>query len=113
MKEKCTKYEALFTFRDEAALLKHIEECEDCRKEHEKMQKVSALIQEAKPLYLKQKSISQKAKVACVAGLMLISGVSFGVLNYNYDIIDYMTYHNVSIEDMGFPTDEYGLLMVD
>ena len=37
MKEKCTKYESLFTFRSEEELMQHIEECEDCRLEHEKM----------------------------------------------------------------------------
>ena len=42
MKDKCTKYEALFTFRDEEELNEHIQECEDCRLEHEKMQKVSS-----------------------------------------------------------------------
>ena len=36
MKEKCTKYEALFTFRSQEELEQHIQECEDCRLEHEK-----------------------------------------------------------------------------
>ena len=41
MKEKCTKYEALFTFSDEKDFFKHLDECEDCRAEHEKMNKIS------------------------------------------------------------------------
>ena len=49
MKEKCTKYEALFTFRSNEELEQHIQECEDCKLEHEKMLKVSELLKEVKP----------------------------------------------------------------
>ena len=38
MKDKCTKYEALFTFADEKTLRQHIETCEDCRREQESPQ---------------------------------------------------------------------------
>ena len=41
MKERCTKYEALFTFADETTLQEHLKVCEDCRKEQEEMDKVS------------------------------------------------------------------------
>ncbi len=113
MKENCNKYEALFTFLSNEEFAAHINECENCKKEHEKMVKVSELIADAKPYYKAQKSKMQKLKTACVAGFLLMSGLSFGVLNHNYDIIGTLTYHNVSIEDMGFPIDDYGLLMVD
>ena len=43
MNKKCSKYEGLFTFSDEETLKKHIETCEDCRKEQEVMDKVSDL----------------------------------------------------------------------
>ena len=49
MKERCTKYEALFTFADETTLQEHLKVCEDCRKEQEEMDKVSELIGEVKP----------------------------------------------------------------
>ena len=55
MKDKCTKYEALFTFADQETLKKHLEVCEDCRKEQEQMDRVSELISEVKPFY-KRKS---------------------------------------------------------
>ena len=31
MNEKCTKYEALFTFRSEEELNEHIQHCENCK----------------------------------------------------------------------------------
>ena len=55
MTEKCSKYEAYFTFASEEDFQKHLEECEDCRKEHEKMQKISSLVQEVKPYYKKKR----------------------------------------------------------
>ena len=63
MKEKCTKYEALFTFRSQEELEQHIQECEDCRLEHEKMLKVSELLQEVKPYYKEKEKILQKSKL--------------------------------------------------
>lgn len=33
MKDKCTKYEALFTFSDEEYLKSHLKDCEECQKE--------------------------------------------------------------------------------
>ena len=52
--DKCTKYEGLFIFSDEETLQQHVEKCEECKKEHEKMQKVSSLLSEVK-LYYKAK----------------------------------------------------------
>ena len=40
MKDKCSKYEGLFIFSDKETLLNHVNECEDCKLEHEKIQKV-------------------------------------------------------------------------
>ena len=37
MDKKCSKYESLFVFSDEETLSKHLQECEDCRQEQEKM----------------------------------------------------------------------------
>ena len=114
MTEKCRKYEILTNFGTEEELLKHVEECADCKAEHEKMLAVSALIQEAKPYYFKQKSKSKKLKIACAMFLIMFAGTFFGILNYNYDIIDNLTYgSSMTIEDMGFPTDDYGFIMVD
>lgn len=114
MKEKCTKYEALFTFSDEKELQEHLQTCGDCQKEHELMNKVSGLIQEIKPELLKHRKSAAKLKVACAAFAIILSGVTLGVINLNTDIADTLRYGQVlSIEDYGFPVDSYGLIMVD
>ena len=114
MKEKCTKYEALFTFSDEKTLREHVESCDDCRREQEIMDKVSELIKEVRPAYLCRRKFSAKLKVACAAFAILLSGVTLGVINLNTDISDTIRYGQVlSIEDYGFPVDSYGLIMVD
>ena len=105
MKEKCTKYESLFTFRSEDELMQHIEECEDCRLEHEKMQKVSELIKEVKPYFRERRRNLAKVKVACAL---------FMVLNFNTDVSDTLKYGAaLSSEDLGLPVDSYGLIYVE
>ena len=114
MKEKCNKYEILTNFGTEEELLSHISQCEDCQNEHNKMLAVSKLIQEAKPYYLKQREKIKKMKIACVMLFTFFSGTAFGILDTNYKIIDTLSYNDgVTFEDMGFPTDEYGFIMVD
>lgn len=114
MTEKCNKYEALFTFADEETLLSHVNSCEECRKEHEVMNKVSELIQEVKPELLKVKREHAKLKIACAAFAILLSGTLLGILNFNQDISDTLRYgQTLTIEDYGFPVDSYGLIMVD
>ena len=70
MKNKCNKFEALFTFSKEDELMKHIKECEDCRAEYEKMNKVSALIKEVKPHYKKTRFTA--VRVACAFFLIIL-----------------------------------------
>ena len=114
MSEKCTKYEALFTFQDEETLNKHIAECEDCRKEHEKMQRVSELIKEVIPYYREKRKNIARVKVACALFAICLSGVTLGVINLNTDISDTIKYgYTLGAEDLGFPVDSYGLIMVD
>ena len=64
MTEKCTKYEALFTFGNEETLKSHIESCEDCRHEQEIMDKVSDLLKEVKPYYKTKRQNVLKLKMA-------------------------------------------------
>lgn len=45
-KQKCDKYEAFFVFNDEKAFYEHIENCPDCKAQHEKYLKVSSLVKE-------------------------------------------------------------------
>lgn len=114
MKDKCTKYEALFTFRDEEELNEHIQECEDCRLEHEKMQKVSSLLQEVKPYFKERRKNLAKIKVACALFMLMFSGTTLGVINLNTDVSDTLKYGStLSSEDLGLPVDSYGLIAVE
>ena len=114
MNDKCTKYEALFTFRDEQELNEHIQNCEDCRLEHEKMLRVSELIQEAKPYFKQKRKDFAKVKVACALFMLLISGTTLGIINFNTDISDTLKYGTtLSAEDLDFPVDSYGLISLE
>ncbi len=115
MNKKCSKYEGLFIFADEETLKSHIETCEECKKEHEKFQKVSELLQEVKPLYKKKKTnIKLAIKAACALAVFCTGTMSFDILDAKYALVDTLKYGQVvSIEDMGFPVDSYGLLMLE
>ncbi len=114
MTEKCTKYEALFTFASEEDFKKHLDQCEDCRKEHEKMQKISSLIQEVKPHYRKKRTQGRMLKIACSMLLFVFLGTGISLMNFNTDISDTLRYGTtLSAEDLGLPVDSYGLIMVE
>ena len=114
MKEKCSKYEALFTFRTQEELNEHIQQCEDCRAEHEKMLRVSELIQEAKPYFKEKRKNIARLKVASALFALMISGTTLGVLNLNTDISDTLKYGTtLSYEDLGLPVDSYGLISLE
>ena len=114
MKEKCSKYESLFVFRSEKELNEHINTCEDCRQEHEKMLRVSELIQEAKPYYREQKRNWAKVKAACALFMLLVCGTTLGVINFNTDVSDTLKYGTtLSYEDLGLPVDSYGLIYIE
>lgn len=83
------------------------------------MTDITNLIQEAKPLYFARKRRRNQLKAAFVA-LMLIIGVN-GLYQpnpayiYNFDSMDNelnLTQSGSVIEEMGLPTDEFGLLMI-
>jgi hypothetical protein len=114
MNEKCTKYEALFTFRSEEELNEHLQVCEDCRAEHEKMLRVSELIQEAKPYFKERRRNFAKLKVACALFVMMFCGTTLGVINLNTTVSDTLKYGTVlSSEDLGLPVDSYGLISLE
>lgn len=115
MNKKCSKYEGLFVFSDEETFNQHILECEDCRLEHEKMQKVSSLIGEVKSHYYTKRRKIMKLKAVCAAAMIMFFSASFGVINEGgSDFADALMYgDSLSAEDLGFPVDSYGLLMVD
>lgn len=114
MTKKCTQFEALFTFRTEEELLDHIKVCEDCAKEYEKMQKVSALIQEVKPQLRERRRNFAKFKVACAMFMVLFAGTTLGLINLNPEISDTLKYGaELTSEDLGFPVDSYGLISLE
>lgn len=114
MKEKCTKYEALFTFRSKDELIQHIQSCQDCRIEYEKMLRLSELIKEAKPYFKQQRRSFAKLKVACALFMLMLSTAALGLINFNTDISDTLKYGTVlSAEDLGLPVDSYGLISLE
>lgn len=89
----------------------------------ETMEDISKLLKEAKPMYFARKRRNNRIK-AVVCMLVCVWGLStFYPQKYNYDWNAYSGYDLISsevsmtetgsvIEEMGLPTDEYGLLMV-
>ena len=114
MKDKCTKYEALITFADENKFNEHINNCPDCKSEHEKMQEVSELIKEAKPYFIERRRNIARVKAMVASFALIIMTTTLGVVNLNPDISDTIRYGTtLSAEDLGLPVDSYGLLMVE
>lgn len=114
MTDKCTKYEALFTFADEKTFQEHLKTCKDCQAEHEKMNNVSELIKEVKTHYISKRKNIAKVKIACAVFAMCLSATTLGVINLNTDISDTIKYGTtLTAEDLGLPVDAYGFLMVE
>jgi hypothetical protein len=116
MENKCSKYEELFITASKDELEKHIQECETCKAEHETQQKVSNLLDEVKMYYYsKRKKRIARLRAACAIMFMVFSLASVGGFAItNDDVLDTLKYGDtLSAEDLGFPVDSYGLLMVD
>ena len=79
------------------------------------MTDISTLLQEAKPLYKQRKRRKQQIKTFLFAFLCL-SGIGLNYhapdLNFNIDEELYLTETGGAIDDLGLPTDDYGLLKV-
>ena len=114
MDDKCSKYEGLFVFSDKETLERHLESCAECQEEHKKMQQVSGLIDEVKFYYKAKKSRMRKLKAICAAFFLVIVSATSGMIAVDSDFADTLMYgEELSAEDMGFPVDSYGILMVD
>ena len=115
MNKKCSKYEGLFIFSDKETLNAHIQECEACKKEHEKMEKVSELLDEVRFYYhAKNRKKMVKFRAVCAVLLIVFSSFSFGSAIQDEDLMDTLRYgETLSAEELGFPVDSYGFLMVD
>lgn len=111
---KCNGYEAMFTFLSDEDFTQHINDCEACAKEHAKMQKISELINEAKP-YIKEKQ-RQKVLYKKVAAFFVIAFASLSFPLYMAGVNTYdnlVAINSLSVEEMGLPVDEYGFLYVE
>lgn len=114
MSKKCKKYAGLFMFADKKTFERHLRDCPDCLAEHDIMQKISDLLKEVRPFYIKKRQKIAQIKIACAVCVMLLSGTVLGVINFNTDISDTIRYGTtLSADDLGFPVDSYGLIMVE
>ncbi len=116
--DKCNKYESIFVFGGDDAIKAHIDECPDCREEYEKHLKVSSLVKEVAPVYLKkqkQKRLSAVKRLACC--FILLIGIT-GFTGYTgYKIYDANSFQVNTVDEsyignLGLPTDEYGFLEI-
>jgi hypothetical protein len=78
------------------------------------MDKVSELISEVKFHYIAKKTRLKKLRAICAVMLLLFFAGTFGIFYTDNDLKDALMYGDtLSAEDLGFPVDSYGLLMVD
>lgn len=78
------------------------------------MQKVSELLKEVKPYYREKRKNLAKVKAACALFVLMVSGTTLGVINFNTDVSDTLKYGTtLSSEDLGLPVDSYGLISVE
>lgn len=114
-KEKCDKFEAYFVFKDENEFLNHVKNCPDCQREYEKHLKVSKLVKEAAPEYLKKQ---QKQKITAIKRLACCFVMFLGITAFTgYNMYDnYITQQDIEedscISTMGLPIDDYGFLAI-
>lgn len=114
MDNKCTKYESLFIFSDSETLQKHVDECQDCKEEQEIQKKVSSLLDEVKFYYYSKTQRRKRLRAVCILTFLMFSMLSLGIATNNEDLTETLMYGStLSAEELGFPVDSYGLLMVD
>lgn len=123
MEKKCNKFEELFINNDEKVLLEHIKTCEECRIEYKKMEDVSSLIKEVKPLYIntkkKRPSVHIKENIFTLAASFLIIFLAFFAIqvstpeSFVNETIASISDSDYTYEQMGLPVDEFGFIMVD
>lgn len=113
-KNNCNGYEAMFTFLNEEDFKAHLCVCEECAKEHARMQKVSDLIQEAKP-YIKEKKKQARILVTAAAFFVAVfATLSVPLCMVGVDVYDNLVAQNTyDVQELGLPVDEYGLLYIE
>lgn len=79
------------------------------------MTDISTLLKEAKPLYQKKKQQRKRIQAYLIV-LFCLGGFSLTYqkpdLNFNIDEEIYLTETGGAIEDLGLPTDDFGLLEI-
>lgn len=113
--KKCDKYESFFVFSDEKTFMAHVKNCPDCRSEYEKYSKVSLLVKEAAPYYLKrEKRKKQNLMKSAACFFILMAGLTgfTGYKIYDENSFQVNTADESYIGTMGLPTDEYGFLEI-
>lgn len=114
MDRNCNKYESYSIFGNEEDLKKHLLECEECKKEYENHQKLSALIKDAGKTYYKMKNKEKTkktmSKIACSFLFLALIGTYTGFQNKEQQKYQYFAnMQEVSvIEEYGLPTDDLG-----
>ena len=111
--KKCNGYESMYTFLSEDDFLKHLENCEECKAEHERMQKVSSLIQEAKPYIIEKRNRSKVLKAACAIFIIFFSTLSIPLYTVGTHMYEDVMASSMTAEEMGLPVDEYGFLYIN
>lgn len=111
---KCNGYEAMYTFLNEEDFAKHLEVCEICSAEHKRMQRVSELIEEAKP-YIKEKKKAKRVLVTAAAFFVAVfATMSVPLCMVGINVYDDLIAQNSSTaQELGLPVDEYGFLYVE
>ncbi len=117
MKEdkKCNKYEGFFVFQNEEKFYEHLEHCPDCQKEHEKYIKVSKLVKEVAPIYLKRKQAEKTnviKRLACCFIFFIGLTVFTGYKVYDNYTMQVNYAQDSCLTTMGLPVDDYGFLEI-
>ena len=113
-KKTCNGYEAMYTFLSEEAFNEHLKVCEECAKEHARMQRVSELIQEVKP-YIKEKQKRRTIlKSAAAFFVVAFATLSIPLCMTRVNVYDDLVAQNsLTAQELGLPVDEYGFLYVE
>ena len=118
MTEKCTKYESLFIFGNDKDMQEHIKCCSVCKKEDEDMLNVANLVKEVVP-YIKRKRQTNTLTIRIAAGFTVLF-LSFLIIHFNqintkssYMSDSILANEKSVVAQMGLPTDEYGLFVVE
>lgn len=115
--KKCNGYESMFVFLNEEDFQKHLQTCEECQKEHERMQKISNLVKEAKPCFKEKKQKKTMLKAICAVFTVATLSLSYPIYTIGTDMYEKAAEqseeNSLTAEEIGLPVDEYGFVYID